>query len=50
MERNYIYLYLLFKEVKDRLNELEGKKADDKLVTKLKIIYCEIDNLIKRNR
>ena len=46
MERNYIYLYLLFKEVKDRLNELEGKKADDKLVT----IYCEIDNLIKRNR
>lgn len=47
MERNYIYLYLLFKEVKERLNELERNNADDKL---LKIIYCEIDNLIKRNR
>ena len=50
MERHYIQLYIIFKEVKDRLSELEIEGKDEQKITKLKIIYCEIDNLIKRNR
>lgn len=50
MERNYIQLCIIFKEVKDHLSELERKNTDNNIIVKLRRLYYSIENLINRNR